>query len=105
MPGTATCRWAEAVPRQPRPRPPTLAEERNQDEEDDDDQRHPGPAHDVERTLLARSRSRPRLGRVGVERRRRLARDLVLALDDRNQFLGVDDVLALVVAHTRQPNP
>ncbi len=57
--------------------------------------------HAQRMTLKARSLAGSRAGlrRVGIERRRRLARDVVLALE--NLGVGVDEVLALVLAHGR----
>ncbi len=75
--------------------PVQLADERDDDDDDRDQDRDPGEPHDVEGPLLAGPWAG--LRRVGIERRRRLARDLILALDD--ACIRLDDMVSLVVAH------
>jgi hypothetical protein len=74
-----------------------LTEQRYEDDRDGDRKHDPGEAQDAEGAPL--SGAGAGLGRVGIGRRRRLARQLVLALED------LRIVLDLTLGHARQVPP
>src|ERR687892_302068 len=73
----------------------SLAKQRVDDDGEPDEHGHPRQSHHAPRAAL--SRTAARLGRVGVERRRGLTRDVVLALEHLAGF-RLDELLA-VLAH------